>query len=345
MALYPLKFTPRLLEKIWGGRKIETVLGKKLPPGQKIGESWEIYDFPPGVIDNTGEWASSLIANGPLAGRSLHWATQEFGRDLLGDIPLVGPHGQFPLLIKFLDAREDLSVQVHPDKKYAAAHLEAHLKTEAWYVVEHSPGARLFKGLRPGTTSGRFRSAIESGTVEDHLTAITVKDGQCFYLPSGTVHALGAGILAAEVQTPSDTTFRVFDFNRVEPSTGKPRALHVEQAMQCIDFSGAAEPHQTRSHVGGFFTTVTRLVTSPYFKIEKVRFTEGVEEPVPYDEPVIWMMLEGEAQVKVEGIKDPVRFSRGDTVLLPATMKSPIIKTLTDCVWLEITFPKSADLP
>ncbi|MDB5288871.1 MAG: Mannose-6-phosphate isomerase [Phycisphaerales bacterium] len=343
MSLYPLKFTPRFLEKIWGGRKIETVLGKKLPPGANIGESWEIYDFPPGVVDNTGEWVSSIIANGPLAGRSLHWATQEFGRDLLGDVPLVGAHGQFPLLIKFLDAREDLSVQVHPDKKYADANPQAHLKTEAWYVVEHSPGARLFKGLRPGTTADRFSSAIASGSVEDHLTAITVKEGQCFYLPSGTVHALGAGILAAEVQTPSDTTFRVFDFNRVEPSTGKHRALHVEQAMQCIDFSGAPEPHQPRSHVGGFFTTVTRLVTSPFFKVEKVRFTEGVEEPVPYDQPVIWMMLEGQAQVKVDGIKDPVRFSRGDTVLLPAAMKNPIIKTLSDCVWLEITFPKGDD--
>jgi mannose-6-phosphate isomerase len=344
MSLYPLKFTPRFLEKIWGGRKIETVLGKKLPPGVNIGESWEIYDFPPGVVDNTGEWVSSIIANGPLAGRSLHWATQEFGRDLLGDVPLVGAHGQFPLLIKFLDAREDLSVQVHPDKKYADANPQAHLKTEAWYVVEHSPGARLFKGLRPGTTADRFGSAIAAGTVEDHLTAITVKEGQCFYLPSGTVHALGAGILAAEVQTPSDTTFRVFDFNRVEPSTGKPRALHVEQAMQCIDFSGAPEPHQPRSHVGGFFTTVTRLVTSPFFKVEKVRFTEGVEEPVPYDQPVIWMMLEGQAQVKVDGMKDPVRFSRGDTALLPAAMKNPIIKTLSDCVWLEITFPKGDDI-
>ncbi|MDB5331790.1 MAG: manA, partial [Phycisphaerales bacterium] len=257
----------------------------------------------------------------------------------------VRPHGQFPLLIKFLDAREDLSVQVHPDKAYADLHPESHLKTEAWYVVEHSPGARLFKGLRLGSSADGFRTAITSGTVEEHLTSIAVKVGQCFYLPSGTVHALGAGILAAEVQTPSDTTFRVYDFNRVEPATGKPRTLHVEQAMQCIDFSGAPEPQQTRSHVGGFFTTVTRLVTSPFFKMEKVRFVEGVEEVVPYDEPVIWMMLEGEAQVKVDGLKEPVRFSRGDTVLLPAAMKNPVIKTLSSCVWLEVTFPKAVHLP
>src|SRR5260221_3628134 len=149
----------------------------------------------------------------------------------------------------------------------------------------------------------------------DLVTRIPVKPGHCHYLPSGTVHALGAGVLVAEVQTPSDTTFRVFDFNRVEPSTGKPRTLHVKEALECIDFSGKPEPRQVRSHVAGLFTTVSRLVTCEYFKLEKVRFTEGVEEPVPYDEPVVWIMLAGEAQVRVEGMKEPTVFKRGDTVL------------------------------
>src|SRR5215208_1480951 len=135
--LYPLKFQPRFLEKIWGGRKLESLLGKKLPAGKAIGESWELYDFPPGVIDDSGQWVSAEIANGPLAGRTLHWAVGEFGRELHGDVPLVGDQGQFPILIKFLDAREDLSVQVHPDQAYADAHPGAHLKTEAWYVLQH----------------------------------------------------------------------------------------------------------------------------------------------------------------------------------------------------------------
>jgi mannose-6-phosphate isomerase-like protein (cupin superfamily) len=113
--------------------------------------------------------------------------------------------------------------------------------------------------------------------------------------------------------------------------------------MQCTDFSGAPEAPQQRSHVAGMFTTVSRLVTAPQFIIEKVRFTEGVEEPVPYDEPVIWMMLEGEAQIKVDGVKEPTRFKAGETILLPAGMKNPVIKTLTDCVWLEVTFPNTAD--
>ncbi len=175
--------------------------------------------------------------------------------------------------------------------------------------------------------------------MEKLIHSIPVKPGECHYLPSGTVHALGAGILAAEVQTPSDTTYRVFDFNRVEAATGKPRTLHVQQALQCIDFSGDAETPQPRSHVGGIFTTVTRLVTSPYFKLEKVRFTEGVEEAVPYDEPVVWIMLEGTAEIRVAGHAEPTRFTRGETILLPAAMKTPVIKTLSDCVWLEVTFP------
>lgn len=337
MSLYPLKFVPRFVEKMWGGRKIETVLGKKLPPGQRVGESWEVYDFPPGVVDTSGDWVSSPIANGPLAGRPLHWALQAFGKELLGDVAPYGPHGQFPLLLKFLDARQDLSVQVHPDEQYAAKYPSAHLKTEAWFVLAHDPGARLFKGLRPGTTRQTLKSAIDAGSVEQHLATIPAKPGQCHYLPSGTIHALGAGILVAEVQTPSDTTFRVFDFNRVDPSTGRHRTLHVEQAMECIDFTTRTEtPPPPRSSCRATTPSVTRLVSSPYFTMEKVRISGGAEKKLTHGEPSLWVMLEGSAQVKVDGIKDPIRFTRGETVLLPATMKNPVLKTSGDCEWLEV---------
>ena len=346
MSLYPLKFRPRFVEKMWGGRKIETVLGKTLPPGKQIGESWELYDFPPGVVDGSADWVSSEIANGPLAGRTLHWAVGEFGRDLHGDVPLCGKPGveQFPILIKFLDAREDLSVQVHPDCAYVETYPDACLKNEAWYVVQSDAGARLLKGLRRGTTRQVFERAIREGTVEQYVNALPAREGASFYLPSGTVHALGSGILVAEVQTPSDTTFRVYDFNRIDPSTGKPRSLHVEQALECIDFSGNPDKPQARQHVAGLFTTVSRLVTAENFKLEKVRFTEGVEEPVPYDQPVVWIVLEGTAEVRVKGMKEPVRFGRGETVLLPAAMKEPVIKTVTDCVWLEVTFPTEPEV-
>ena len=337
--MYPLKFKPRIVEKIWGGRKLETSLGKAIPAGIQIGESWELFDFPPGVVDKSTDWVSAVVANGPLAGKTLHSLVVEYGADLLGDVPPIGPGGQFPILIKFLDAREDLSIQVHPDDQYCQANPGAHLKSEAWYVVDHEPDARLFKGLAAGATPASFREAIKNGTVEDAVKTIPAKVGQCHYLPSGTIHALGAGILVAEVQTPSDTTFRVYDFNRIEAATGKTRELHIEQALQCINFDTPDPPEQTRSHVAGYFTTVSSLVSSPYFKIEKVRMVEGVEEPVPYDQPVVWIVLDGKAEVRVDGVKPPTSIARGDTVLLPANMKNPIIKTLADCTWLEVTFP------
>jgi mannose-6-phosphate isomerase len=324
---------------MWGGRKLETVLGKSLPARDPIGESWELYDFPPGVVEGESGWVSAPVTNGPLAGKTLHELVETYGPALHGDVPLVGGR-QFPILIKFLDAREDLSVQVHPPQHYCDVHPEANLKSEAWYVMEHDPGAKIYKDLIPGVTLERFRAGIEQGTVDQLIRQIPVRAGQCHYLPSGTVHALGAGILVAEVQTPSDTTFRVFDFNRVDPALGTTRKLHVEQALACIDFDGAArQPEPARSHVAGLHTTVSRLVTSEYFKIEKVRMTEGVEEPVPYDEPVVWIMLEGAAEVRVKGVREPIGFHRGQTVLLPARMDGPVIKTLSDCVWLEVTFP------
>jgi mannose-6-phosphate isomerase len=336
MSLYPLKFAPRLVEKMWGGRKIETVLGKKISSSHPIGESWELYDFPPGVVDASAERISSPIANGPLAGRPLHWAVKEYGADLIGGVSLVGPHQQFPLLIKFLDARQDLSVQVHPDEAYAAANPAAHLKTEAWYVMQHDPGARVFKGLQPNTTREAFAAAISAGAVEDLLGVIPAKVGQCHYLPSGTIHALGAGMLVAEVQTPSDTTFRVYDFNRVDPSTGKHRTLHVEQAMACIDFSHRPDPTPPKAGNGPNHRC---LAASPYFKIDRIKKLESTEERLKIDQPTIWIMLEGEAQVKVDGMKDPVRFKLGDTILLPPSMKKPVLKTASDCQWLEVTFP------
>jgi mannose-6-phosphate isomerase len=325
--LYPLKFTPRLLEKMWGGRKLHTLLGKTLPPAKNIGESWELYDFPPGVVDKSAAWISAPVAAGPLAGRTLHELVLEFGRDLVGDIPLVAPHGQFPLLIKFLDAREDLSIQVHPDRKYAAANPGAHLKSEAWYIVQSDPAARLFKGLKPGTTPRQFKDSIAQGRCEHLLNSIDVKAGDCFYLPSGTVHAVGAGILAAEVQTPSDTTFRVYDFHRIEPATGKRRQLHVEQALDCIHFSQPAEPTAKDG----------TLVSCEFFEIKESAAPPGTEMPLPAGRPFVWMLLDGQVHVTASGVTG--HFGRGDTILFPAAMYNPVFKTAAHCRWLEVGFP------
>src|SRR5688500_13385394 len=176
--LYPLKFRPKFFEKMWGGRKMQTLLGKPLPAGEKLfGESWELFDFPPGVVEDSPVWLSSEIANGPLTGTTLHELMQERGTDLLGDVKPVGPQRQFPVLIKFLDARDDLSVQVHPDEEYAATHPDAHLKTEAWYVIQNDAGAKLYKGMPPGTTRDAFAAAVREGTVESLIETIEVKPG------------------------------------------------------------------------------------------------------------------------------------------------------------------------
>jgi mannose-6-phosphate isomerase len=308
---------------MWGGRKLETILGKPLPAGP-IGESWELYDFPPGVVDQSPDWISSEVAEGPLAGKTLHELVGKFGRDLLGNVPPVGPLGQFPILIKFLDAREDLSVQVHPDEAYARANPGAHLKNEAWFIVQSDPGSRLLMGLKPGVTREKFAKSIADGSVESTINSIPVKSGDCFYLPSGTVHALGAGILAAEVQTPSDTTYRVSDFNRVDASTGKLRTLHVEQAMKCIDFSAPAP-------------TVAygpELVKCDQFTIRKVTANKGQEFSIATGEPLILMFIDGHGEVT--GSNRTTQFAPGETILLPAALDDIIAKADANSFWLQV---------
>jgi mannose-6-phosphate isomerase len=332
MPLYPLKFKPRYLEKMWGGRKIETILGKALPPGLLVGESWEIYDFPPGVVDSSKDWISSEVADGPLAGETLHDLVQLFPGELLGSAKTAGRDGQFPLLIKFLDAKDDLSLQVHPDEAYARANPQSHLKNEAWYILQADANSRLLMGMKSGVDRQAFVNGIAEGSVESLINAVAPKAGDCFYLASGTVHALGAGILAAEVQTPSDTTFRVFDFNRIDPSTGKLRTLHVDQAMQCIDFS--AGPQQVSSQ--------TWPVGCAYFSIEPKELKSGEKRSLPTGELAIWMMIEGAARLSVESPPESVDIRRGETVLFPAILNNPHVEALEDCRYLSITIPRRA---
>ncbi len=335
---YPLTFQPIYKEKVWGGRMLER-LGRNLPgdANTPVGESWEIVDLASTSVSGGGGGAErSVIANGSMAGKTLHEAMQLWDARLLGSLTSVD--GNFPLLVKFLDAHENLSVQVHPSPEYAAKHPDAHLKSEAWYVVAAEPGAAIYKGMRAGVTREQLAEAIEQNTVEavePLLERVPVKAGDCHYLPSGTCHALGAGVLVAEVQTPSDTTFRVFDWGR----TG--RELHVAQAMACIDFGPAkSAPYEQRSHIAGMFTTVSRLVTCEFFRIEKVRMSEGYEQEIPYQQPAIWMLLEGQGVI-ITTDAAPVAFERGQTLLLPARMTESRVRFAADTTWLEVTFPQA----
>jgi len=220
----PLVFEPIFQERIWGGRRLETAFGKKLPAEKRIGESWEIVDRPE---------AQSIVARGPVKGKTLHHLWTQHRDEIfegLSDAP------RFPLLLKLIDAQEKLSQQVHPPEKIAAK-LGSEPKTEFWYVAAAEPGAELFLGFGESTTRDQFEKVLREGSAAEHIHKIRVKAGDAVFLPAGRFHGIGAGNLLVEIQQNSDTTYRVFDWNRVDPATGKPRQLHIEQALQSIDFN------------------------------------------------------------------------------------------------------------
>lgn len=235
---YPLILEPILKPKVWGGRRLAEY-GKQLPPDQPTGESWELADLgSTSTSGGGGDSAHSVISNGALAGKTIADAIKQWGTDLLGDAKL-SEAGGFPLLVKYLDAREHLSIQVHPSPEYAKAHPEAHLKTESWFILDAQPDADgnppvIYKGFQEGVTADDLKKAIENGTVPDIMRTELAVPGHCHTLPSGTVHALGAGVLVAEIQTPSDTTFRVYDWAKEYNRAG--RELHIDQAVQCASF-------------------------------------------------------------------------------------------------------------
>ena len=210
------------MERIWGGQRLKSEFGKKLPVQKPIGESWEIVDRPE---------AQSIVRNGPLCGKTLHELWTENRDEIFGNVPDAA---RFPLLLKLLDAHDKLSLQVHPPEKVARK-LGGEPKTEFWYVVAVDPGAELYLGFRESITREQFEKALRDGTAADCVYKIQVKAGDAAFLPAGRFHALGAGNLLIEVQQNSDTTYRLFDWNRVDDK-GKQRQLHVDQALQCIDF-------------------------------------------------------------------------------------------------------------
>jgi mannose-6-phosphate isomerase len=229
------------MERIWGGRKLADLFGKEMPSGKRIGESWEIVDRPE---------AQSVVACGPLRGKTLHELWTEERSSIFGELPDAP---RFPLLIKLLDAQDKLSLQVHPPERIAGK-LGGEPKSEFWYVAAADPGAELLLGLRDTITRDQFETALREGTADECVHKIRVNSGDTAFLPAGRLHAISGGNLLIEIQQNSDTTYRVFDWNRVDPTTGSPRQLQIEQAVQCIDFNdirprlGAAEGELLLSH-------------------------------------------------------------------------------------------------
>jgi mannose-6-phosphate isomerase len=307
----PLVFEPIFMERIWGGRRLETAFGKRLPAKRKIGESWEIVDRPE---------AQSVVRDGPLQGLTLHDLWVQHRAEIFGP---VADAPRFPLLIKLLDAHEKLSLQVHPPESVAGK-LGGEPKTEFWYVARAEPGAALFVGLDKATHAEEFQRSISDGTVAGRIHAIQVKAGDSMFLPAGRFHAIGAGNLLVEVQQNSDTTYRVFDWDRTDDS-GQPRQLHIEQALQCIDFSdcrpGLIKPEGEM------------LVDHELFKVWKWTI-DAPREVIGRGEFAIICLLEGAADC------GGVQLRPGELCLVPASAAGRVIAPLLrPTSLLRVTIP------
>lgn len=299
MDFGPLKFAPVYQPKIWGGRNLERVFHRFLPPG-KIGESWEIS------MHRSGR--SVVVEPAELAGWTLEQLCQKYPQEIIG-----GEQRDFPLMVKLIDAQDVLSVQVHPDDDYAVRNNTTEPgKTEMWYVLAADPGAKLIYGLKPGTTRERLERAIASGTVSECLNEITVKPGDCFFIPAGAVHALGAGILVLEIQQTSDAVYRIFDWNRTDDQ-GRPRPLHVRQALEVIDFT--FDPAQTAQRPGGS-PDAEVLAACPFFTVTKHRLRAGISFTV--DHPGFKIITSLNQRLRIESNAYTVQLDAGSSCLIPA---------------------------
>ena len=309
--LYPLKFEPIFKERVWGGRKLQELYGKALPGGSAIGESWEISDRPGDV---------SRVANGRYAGKDLHWLVEHHGTELLGNATLQS--GRFPLLVKILDAREKLSLQVHPPAG-KAAELGGEPKTEMWYIAEANPGAELYVGLKRGVSRREFEQKMKRGTVADCFHRLAVKAGDAMFLPSGRVHAIGSGLVIFEIQQNSDTTYRVFDWNRLGLD-GNPRPLHQRESLASIDFNDF-EPGLVRSGFVRQNSAKKRvLAANSLFEVEEWELEPGRSHASSSATPEIIACTKGGLQVI-----DPsgsLSLSPGEFCMIPANLTGVKLK-------------------
>jgi mannose-6-phosphate isomerase len=319
--LYPLTFKPIFKERVWGGRNLERLYEKELPAQVPIGESWEISDRP-------GD--ASVIANGPLAGKDLRWLMEHHAAELLG--PRHAASGKFPLLVKILDAQEKLSLQVHPPANIASS-LGGEPKTELWYIAEATPEADLFVGLKRGVTRGEFERKTADGTVAECFHRVPVQKGDVMFLPSGRVHALGAGNVIFEIQQNSDTTYRVFDWNRVGLD-GKPRDLHVGQSLASIDFEDF-EPSLIKSKYSiNPVLKVRYLVDDPLFRIDACQVKRGQRFHLRSDAAQIIGLLRGRLEISHEQTK--LALKAGEFALLPASLGRVTLTAETQVEFLHV---------
>jgi mannose-6-phosphate isomerase len=325
--MYPLRFEPIYQYRLWGGRRLSNLLAAPLPGDGPIGEAWVLSDR---------EDHPSQVANGSLKGQTIAQLIEHYREQLMGK--LAGRYRRFPLLLKFLDARELLSVQVHPSDAHKDLLPAGEAgKTEAWVVLESGTGSRIYAGLKPGTNEYDLRRALTNGTVAEHLACFAPKPGDGVFIPAGTVHSLGGGVVVFEVQQNSDVTFRLYDWDRVDAKTGQPRALQVDQALACIDFAARAAGLVTPVVEATTPVERERLFHCEQFRLWRLRgqapFTVGAAGV-----PRVLVCIEGAGQIEHGGVTDEA--GRGDVFLLPAVLGACTFQPRGAVNVLEIEIPE-----
>ncbi len=320
MNLYPFKFHTIFKEKIWGGEKIRTILQKDFSPAKNCGETWEIS----GVKGNI-----SVIANGPLKGKNLKEVIREYQAALVGEKVYQQYHDDFPLLVKFLDAKQDLSIQVHPDDSLAQTRHQSLGKTEMWYIIQADQDATLISGFNRHLDQASYMEHLKQHTLDDILNREVAKADDVFYLPAGRVHTIGAGLLLAEIQQCSDITYRIYDFDRVDDE-GNKRELHTEEALDAIDY---AHHDDYKTNYQPKKNQAVTLVKSPYFTTNMLHLDQEFNRNYNMDSFVIYVCILGMATLTYIGGELSIKM--GDCLLIPASLTEIFIQPKGECKILE----------
>lgn len=304
MELYPLVFEPILQDRIWGGKKLKTYLGKTNLPTETTGESWEL---------SAVEGNVSIVKNGSYSGTLLTGLLEKYPQEILGTKVHEKFGSQFPLLFKFLDAREDLSIQVHPNDELARQRHNSFGKTEMWYVMQADPGSRIIVGFKEKSGPEQYLEHLENKNLIDLLNEVEVKAGDVFFLETGTIHAIGAGIVIAEIQQTSDITYRVYDWDRVD-ANGKSRELHIEQALDAMNYNVT----ETQKQYSKEINKSNNVVDCPYFTTNYLPLDGASAIVKDGNSFTVYICTEGEYVLKNK--ENSYSFKKGDTVLVPAAM-------------------------
>lgn len=327
--LYPLKFEARLKEKIWGGNSLVNLYHKNADPSLKIGESWEIS----GVSENI-----SVVTNGFLAGNNLEELLEVYMGDITGDAIYEKFGNEFPLLIKLIESHEDLSIQVHPGNEMAKERHNAYGKTEMWYILDCEKESKIYTGFREPVTKEAYKKALAEGNLPNLLNVEPATPGEVFFTPAGRIHAIGAGIMLAEIQQTSDITYRIFDWNR-KGNNGESRELHTDLALDAIDYKASGKAGFPSMPV---MNKTQNLVNCEFFTTNIIKLNEPVIKDYNLiDSFVIYICTNGEFMIRWDGNSESV--IKGETVLLPALIKDVVLEPSVDSTLLEILINAESD--